>query len=384
MPQSLLILDSAWSKYWKCLASMNVREKLYHLLLILGVAGFLVLATPVDAFASLACQKSYSEKETVSLAYIEKRAEEWVEKKRCTCCHTTLGFALVVPSPETNSGALKLRSYIQGRMETWGQYRPWPGPYPAEKLRPTEAVLNAASLVAMDLKNDGKTLTPLTYQALQLMLDEVGVRRFSDGRTEIMNKSFDWLDHLRLGPLEGTNADYWGAALALNTLAQTPKSFQKQAQVQVKIKTIKEDLAVRFESQDIHNQLMAIQASSKLGKFLPSQAVKKVMDKLKSLQKADGGWSLPDLAVAYRDIPAERFQVSDAYATSVAVLALMQTNHTGPMVQKAIQWLLNNKKSDGYWEGHSLNYGRVTEFMSDLASAYAQMAIQKAQERNIL
>jgi len=76
---------------------------------------------------------------------------------------------------------------------------------------------------------------------------------------------------------------------------------------------------------------------------------------------------------------------SDGYATGLAVLAMEESGngHRDRGLQRGLMWLAEHQQENGAWRASSINKKRDPEsdanlFMSDAATAYAVLALEKA------
>jgi hypothetical protein len=107
---------------------------------------------------------------------------------------------------------------------------------------------------------------------------------------------------------------------------------------------------------------------------------------LYQLQHADGGWSLSDLGPWGKRRDDSPFETrSDGYATALIVLVQEEAGaREDRSVEGGIKWLVDNQdKATGAWPAWSLNKVRdpasmTGKFMSDAATAYAVVALEKA------
>jgi rhamnogalacturonyl hydrolase YesR len=104
-----------------------------------------------------------------------------------------------------------------------------------------------------------------------------------------------------------------------------------------------------------------------------------------SLQQADGGWRTMAMDGRERIDHSPEPMESDGYATGLAVLAMEESatsrrNHT---LRRGLEWLAEHQDKSGTWSASSINMKRSPEsdaslFMSDAATAYAVLALEKA------
>jgi hypothetical protein len=148
------------------------------------------------------------------------------------------------------------------------------------------------------------------------------------------------------------------------------------------------------------NQLYVLWASAKSPGLLTSAQRKSVLVTLQSLQQPDGGWALSSLDQGNRERDSRwrwiRKQLnislkppeSDGCATGLVALVLEEigTSREDPMLMHGLQWLERHQNSDGSWRAESLNAKRnpqtdVGRFMTDAATAYAVMALEKSRQQ---
>jgi hypothetical protein len=132
---------------------------------------------------------------------------------------------------------------------------------------------------------------------------------------------------------------------------------------------------------------MLLWASTKVPGLLTPEQQKAVIKEALGKQQADGGFSLSAFVGGWKRKDGTPLETrSDGYATGLVTFALRQAGLTPdqPQVKQALAWLaLNQEKTDGRWLAYSLNKQRdlasdVGRFMSDAATAYAVLALERA------
>lgn len=328
--------------------------------------------------------------ESKALEFLDSRSANWITTTisnnhdggtRCLSCHTTLSYTLTRPEYGDTPELQKIKSLIEARVKEFdanGFNGAWYSQFEKGSLS-TEAVINALSLTSMDLP--GNNINPLTELALKQMWD----RQLTSG---IDLGGFDWLDGYDLAPLESKNAGYWATATIATVVTDIP-GYTSRIDVAPKIASLKKYLANNFDEQELHNQLIAIEADKKLGSnVIPKAKVDKTMAKVLSLMETNGGWDLHKL------VGRPGIGMSDNYATAIVIKAFVQTgkaNH--PKIKKALSWLRGNQNAEirnqylpgnscssivGAFFGHSVNHNRTSLFMTDLATAYSLKALKMA------
>jgi squalene-hopene/tetraprenyl-beta-curcumene cyclase len=84
-------------------------------------------------------------------------------------------------------------------------------------------------------------------------------------------------------------------------------------------------------------------------------SIRKAVAWLKSKQQTDGGWGEGNYS--YHDTGTRgKFDISTAFQTSLAVLALLSAGEAGsPEIEAGVNYLLKNQQADGFWKDESFN-----------------------------
>jgi squalene-hopene/tetraprenyl-beta-curcumene cyclase len=162
-----------------------------------------------------------------------------------------------------------------------------------------------------------------------------------------------------------------------------------------RVQALREYLKENPGSQNTFNQTWLLLASTQLKGLVAPAQKQELIDKLKGLQRNDGGWVLLQLGpwkYSQTEPPPERdlspkTKNSDGYATGLVTFTLLRAAvpKTDPTVRAGLTWLKKNQQPDGSWPGFSINAARAEEslafrFMSDAATAFAVLALLEAGE----
>jgi hypothetical protein len=138
--------------------------------------------------------------------------------------------------------------------------------------------------------------------------------------------------------------------------------------------------------QPLMNQLYVLWASTKEPGLLTKDEREALLNKLQNRQQSDGGWQLSSMVdwkrVDHSPVPTE----TDGFATSLAALVMEEsgTSRQDLSLARALAWIEQHQQKDGDLPASSMNKQRDSEsdvgrFMSDAATAYAVMALEKTQ-----
>ncbi len=322
-------------------------------------------------------------------AYLDSRMDWWSGWKGaardhdtfCVSCHTSLPYAVARPVLQSKLGEKsaaapqqKLVGNTAQRVRIWNSSEPF---YPTKKpddpktieSRGTEAILNALVLTSTGFNAD-----------TQSALDNMWSEQIQTGENA---GSWNWLQ-FHNAPWEG-DSQFYGTVLAAIATGNAPKSYLAKAELQPKIKLMKEYLAKHQATEKLMDRVTLLWASSKLDGLLTKQEKAAIAREAVARQQADGGFSLTGFIAGWkrRDDTALETR-SDGYATGLVTLALLSTGEmqkTNPVIQRAMGWMRENQdRAEGRWLAYSMNKQRdlstdIGKFMSDAATAYCALAL---------
>jgi squalene-hopene/tetraprenyl-beta-curcumene cyclase len=226
------------------------------------------------------------------------------------------------------------------------------------------------------------SLTPDT----QLAFDHMWAQQLTAGNAK---GTWPWLE-FQLAPWE-SHSEYYGATLAALAVGIASADYRSLTKIQGNMNLLREYLARELASRSLTDRLMVLWASTKIPGLLTRAQQKSIIDEALSKQQVDGGFSLSSFSRSSKlwgDAPLETR--SDGYATGLVAFVLQEV---GPdlvrdqsQLELSLTWLKRNQEgTEGRWFAYSLNKRRnpdsdVGRFMSDAATAYAVLALQRANQ----
>ena len=131
---------------------------------------------------------------------------------------------------------------------------------------------------------------------------------------------------------------------------------------------------------------MLLWASTTAPALLPSEAQQAIVEALLRAQQEDGGWSTASLGSWKRNDGTPLDTRTDGYATGLVTFVLESAadGRAQAPIKRGLSWLVAHQDPAGQWAAVSLNKQRdpasdAGKFMSDAATAYAVLALTKAQ-----
>lgn len=345
--------------------------------------------------------------------YLDARMTQWWEKAkplktgqaqvRCISCHTAIPYVMARSALRKASGAAELTEHevrivdgVRSRIVYDQADQPYYDQNEDKKLESAgvEAVINA--FVVTQYATDARAMIDSSHvRAAMTRLWQV---QRSDG-------AWNWLN-FGLEPYEAPDAVYQGAtvaALAAGSIAGLKAS--KTAAGRAGLERLRGYLSDNYAAQRLFNKTWALLASSQLEGVMTQGTKASLVATLRSVQRADGGWSLADLGpwrwsrqegpfAPPGTVDAALVANSDGYATGLVVYALRRSGLSAadPTVAKGQAWLRSHQTEErtndlawAPWRTYSLNHDRENGggrgeawrrmFMSDLATGFAAMGL---------
>ena len=244
-----------------------------------------------------------------SAAFLDGVALDWTRKRQCGTCHTNYAYMISRPALVDKAGVspamTEIRTFFEERVAHWDDDE--------KSARPrwdTEVVATASALAINDAATTG-TLHPRTRQAL----DRIWTLQKPDG-------SWTWLK-CNWPPLE--HDDYYGAVFAALGVGSAPEGYAKSDAARDGVERLRGYLK-STPAPDLHHKIILLWASTRLDGLLTPTERDATIASLRSLQRPDGGWSLPTLGDWNRHdgTPNDKDAPSDGYATGLVVYVLRQ------------------------------------------------------------
>ena len=350
----------------------------------------------------------------LAAAYLDQRQswwESWPRSARdhgtvCVSCHTALPYALARPtlraiSHENDATPVeqKLVADVVTRVRGWSEVKPFygdttlKGRTTALQSRGTEAILNALILASRDGRAGAAS------EDARLAFANLFALQVSDGEQA---GSWPWLD-FGLRPWESTTASYFGAALAAIAIGTEPQNYVATSAIQPNLARLRDYLRAnttqpiwnrllrRHDDPNLFNRAMLLWASAKLPGLLSVDERKAAVASLYEAQASDGSWKLSSLGYWRPAKGVVPDSAGDGYATGLIAYALQEAgaSPSESHVARALAWLrARQDATTGAWHAASLNKHRdpstnVGKFMSDAATAFAVLALTKAQQLSL-
>ena len=329
-------------------------------------------------------------------AYLDQRATWWTTWPNaqrdhgtfCVSCHTALPYALARPALRQSLGETAaspaeaaLLANITKRVTMWRDVEPF---YPDQlrgipktsESRATEAILNAVILSRRDaragaLSDEGRRALDNMW-ALQMKTGE-------------QTGAWTWLQ-FHNEPWEGDSSAFHGATLAAIAIHAAPSGYAASPENQDRVKALHDYLRKGNEQQPLLSRAMLLWASTTAPALLPSEAQQAIVEALLRAQQEDGGWSTASLGSWKRNDGTPLDTRTDGYATGLVTFVLESAadGRAQAPIKRGLSWLVAHQDPAGQWAAVSLNKQRdpasdAGKFMSDAATAYAVLALTKAQ-----
>jgi hypothetical protein len=342
-----------------------------------------------------------------AITYLDGRQNEWsraartqrgegADRTSCVSCHTGISHALSRPALQrfvARDGASapeeRMIAAVTLRVNHWAEldsprYRLMYDSDDDKKLesRGTEAVANALVLARRDAARQRTSPSAATRTALRHLWETQTTEDDDAG-------SWDWLN-FGLQPWEGNGSRAFGAALAAIAVGSAPGYLDDKADAAAATGAglLRQYLRRRFPNESLYNRVWIFEASTQLKGVLSADEAREVVTQLHAAQHDDGGWSLAALGPYKRVDGSAQPTDSDAYATGLALHALLRagTPAKRPDVAKGLAWLRSHQQADGSWRGRSVNKERdpatfAGKLMTDAATAISAAALVEADGR---
>lgn len=293
-------------------------------------------------------------------AFLDEVSLNWTRTYECGTCHTNYPYLVARPALKGHDAPAmaEVRRFFEDRVAGWD------GAEKDDKPKwDAEVVATAAALALNDAATTGR-LHPLTRRAL----DRTWAVQKPDG-------GFDWL---KCGWPPYEHDDYFGAIVAALGAGHAPDGYAQSPAARAGLKRLR----TYFEKNpppDLHHATMLLWASTRLDGLMTADRRDATIDRLRALQRPDGGWNLPSLGSWKRrdGTPNDPDAPSDGYATGLAVFVLRQAGvpASDPALRRGVAWLLANQRASGRWFTRSVTNDKH-HYITHAGTALAVLALQ--------
>ncbi len=292
--------------------------------------------------------------------FLDQVALSWTRQHKCGTCHTNYPYLAARPllkQPAAPAMA-EVRRFFEERVAHWDD-----ADKPAKPRWDAEVVATAEALALNDSAVSGQ-LQPLTRKAL----DRIWSVQKPDG-------GFTWL---KCGwpPLE--NDDYYGAVVAALAVGHAPADYARTAVAQAGLNRLRGYFA-KNPPPNLHHQTMLLWASTHLDGLMTAKDRRETINRLRAVQRNDGGWNLPSLGDWKRrdGTSNDTASDSDGYATGLVIFTLRQAGVPvyDPALKRGSAWLLSHQRASGRWFTRSLN-NDGQHYITHAGTAFAVLALQ--------
>jgi squalene-hopene/tetraprenyl-beta-curcumene cyclase len=171
--------------------------------------------------------------------------------------------------------------------------------------------------------------------------------------------------------------DYYGAVFAALGVASAPEGYAQGETARAGLDKLRAYLHAH-PAPNLHHQTFLLWASTRLDRLMSPAERESTVERLRALQRPDGGWSLPSLGDWDRrdGTPNDKNAPSDGYATGLVVYVLRQAGApaSDPAITRAVAWIRANQRASGRWFTRSLNNDK-THYISKAGSGFAALAL---------
>lgn len=360
-----------------------------------------VVALNLPTAPSLASPGPWNPK--AAAAYLDQRAlwwSKWPASARgdgtfCVSCHTALTYALSRPALRATLGEeapspqeRAILTSIAKRIQNWNSNAPYYGGSKTDLARSTgaESVINAVILASHDANGKLSDVTRAAFDNMWQLQQTTGD----------LKGAWWWLQ-FNHEPWEAFDSQYYGAAMAALAAGAAPESYLSNPKIKPNLELLRGYLNREYPKQSLLNRVTLLWASLKWPGLITPEQRSAIIEEVFDKQHADGGWNLASLTWTWRNWNAfaRMWFVSegtplkarsDGFATAFMAFVLQQADipREDSRLRPALAWLTRNQnQTGGQWLSYSLNYRRsptsdTGRFMSDAATAYAVLALTKA------
>lgn len=297
-------------------------------------------------------------------ALLDDVALKWTRQNKCATCHTNVSYLMV--RPLLGAGGSEATQEIR---QTLKQYAITAKDGPPELV--SFFIAPIASALAVNDGLGGGALDPDTRE----LLDYLWTTQESDG-------GWKYTTNHMLPFLE--RDFYYVTLLMALAVGYAPDTYYESANAKAGFARLKFFIRNR-PPETLHDKAVLLWASVRTPGVISSEQQAAYERALLRSQQEDGGWTLPSLGnwPRHDGAPNDPNGLSDGYATGLVTMALCQRGRTerDASVRRAIKWLQSHQRASGRWYTRSTYSDRFRNYVSNMGTAYALMAINSCSTR---
>lgn len=346
----------------------------------------LTLASATEPVA-IAADEPFADAFSLELAAqnLDNTALHWQREHQCAACHTLPPYLMARPllssvAPEPPEVRAFFERIVNERLE-------------GEPELPQDGISAVIIQTAAALAFHDRATTGTLHPATRTQLDRMWTLQRADG-------SWEW-------PFRDTppikSDEHYGVVLAALATGAAPENYAASEAARHGLENIRRYLAAN-PAYSLHQQGMLIWAGTFVDDLVPGFDAAGTIDRLREVQRADGGWSLasltenPDdpqrqtddgranraadghgrefLVYVGRDKTYRSSLASDGYATGFTLYVLRQAGVSAddPAIRRGIAWIKANQRASGRWFTPSQSW-HTQHYISNAGNAYVIMAL---------
>jgi squalene-hopene/tetraprenyl-beta-curcumene cyclase len=291
-------------------------------------------------------------------AFLDNASLQWTRQNKCATCHTSVPYLMVRP---LLNGDLAAMQEVRSTVKIFAARQQEKPGNQANFL-----IAAAASALAVNDANAGRDLDP----DVRKMLDYLWTTQDSDG---------GWRYSLD-GMLPFLERDqYYVSLLVALGIGYAPGHYYETPAAHDGFVKLQSFLHNNIPGNP-HERAVLLWASVRTPGLLSAQEQQRIEKDLLKLQNPDGGWTLPALGrwPRHDGPPNDPKGPSDGYATGLIAMTLCEAGYglRDRPIQNATTWIETHQRASGRWFTPSTYSDRFKNYLSNMGTAYAIMALK--------